>query len=332
MLILLSAFPSWDKESAAMQSSRGFVWLLSLALLGFGVRDAAAADCLNTQQVNWTVADAPLGPAWTANSVGADLLGNNRTFAFSVWRRPCGSDNRYAQVMLSFDRQSGVPNIGMYRVRQNEFDLGIADFVSNKPSVMPSRRILLGGFFLLGDIAGVVEPWDGFGRAFDPRLPFQLIHTPIVNDTTRPNIVLEVPAYHAADYGGVGEPYQIGASTSGTWWNAAQSGHGFVIEALEGDAVSVIWFVYNDDRSQAWIGGAAAAVGNSVTIDAVKPVGAQFPPAFHAGDVRREAWGKLRLTFSDCRNGYVEHQKLGSATWERINLTRLTQPAGSACR
>ena len=307
-----------------------FAVLASLLLTALWPRAAHAADCLDTQHVHWSVPDAPVGPAWTATSLGADLLGNNRPFAFSVWRRPCGSDNRYAQVMLSLDRQSGVPNIGMYRVRQNEFDLGIADFISNKPSVVPSRRILLGGFFLIGDVAGVVEPWDGLGRAFDPRLPFQLIHTPIVNGQSLPNIVIDVPAYNAADYGSA-PAYAIGASTTGTWWNAAQSGHGFVIEVLDGGLVSVIWFVYNDDRSQAWIGGAATALGNTVTIDAVKPVGAQFPPNFSAADVRREPWGKLRFTFADCRNGYVEHQKLGSASWERINLTRLTRPAGSAC-
>jgi len=309
-----------------------FAGWAAFVALGLFQGHAHAADCLDTQSIHWTLPDTASGPAWTATTMGADLFGNNKPFAFSVWRRPCGPDNRYAQVLLSFDRQSGVPSIGLYRVRQNDLDLGLTDFVSNKPSVMTDRRALLAGFFLIGDITGVLEPWGTIGPGFDPRLPFQLVHTPVVIGATRPNIVINVPAYNAADYGGLNEPYVIGASTTGAWYNATQSGHGFLIEVQDNGLFSVVWFVYGDDRRQAWIFGGATAVGNSVTIDAMQPVGAQFPPHFNSTDVRAEAWGKLRFTFSDCRNGYVEHQKLGTVTWERIDLTRLTRPAGSSCR
>ncbi len=310
----------------------GFIATLMVLVLGFGHRAVRAADCLDTDHVRWTLPDTASGPAWTASTLGTDLLGNNKPFAFSVWRRPCGPDNRHAQALLSFDRQSGVPSIGLYRVRQNNLDLGLTDFVSNKPSVMSDRRTLLAGFFLIGDITGVLEPWGTIGPGFDPRLAFQVVHTPVVHGSARPSIVINVPAYNAADYGGLNEPYVIGASTTGAWWNAAQSGHGFLIEVQDNGLFSVVWFVYGDDRRQAWIFGGATAVGNSVTIDAMQPVGAQFPPHFNSADVRAEAWGKLRFTFSDCRNGYVEHQKLGTTVWERIDLTRLTRPAGSSCR
>ena len=308
------------------------VLLASLIAIVAAPGDAAAADCLDTERVDWTLPDAPVGPAWSAMSAGSDLFGNNRPFAFSVWRRPCGADNRYAQVLLSFDRQSGVPSIGRFSVRQHALDLGLADFVSNKDSVLSNRRMLLAGFFLTGDISGVVEPVHLLGPAFDPRLPFELVHVPLVTGGSRPDIVINVPAYRAADYPDSTTPYVIGASTTGTWWNAAQSGHGLTVEVLAGGVVSVIWFVYNDDRSQAWIGGAATAVGNSVTIAAVKPVGAQFPPRFLPADVRREAWGNLRLTFSDCRHGVFEYQKLGTSIWERIEITRLTQPLAGGCQ
>jgi hypothetical protein len=312
-------------------------WALA-ALMWLPLSGARAVDCLSTTVVDWTLPDGPVGPEWSATTMGIRMVASELTtdypFAIRVWRRPCGQGNLDAQVVLTFDHQTGSPNIGSFSIRQGgtTFSAGQFFFTSNKPSIISTQTIALTGTFgLSGDISGILHSLSyPYAQVFDPKQAFQLVQDPMTFGPSG-NVVIDVPAYDPAAYTEVGQPYVIGPSTTGTWWNANQSGHGLLIEAFDGGFLSVVWFVFNDDRTQAWVGGAARYSGNTVTIDAYKAVGAQAPPLFKPGDVQRVFWGKFRLTFSDCNNGTFEYQKVGQSIWNMIPIRRTIKSAGSAC-
>ena len=108
---------------------------------------------------------------------------------------------------------------------------------------------------------------------------------------------------------------------SGNWFNPAQSGHGFQIEATNaidsatGKPIMVaIWFVYTPDGSgQNWIyaQGTYDTTSNTVTLPAVLNTGAKFPPNFLSSDLTHTDWGNLTFSFTDCNNGTV--------TWHGVN-------------
>lgn len=103
----------------------------------------------------------------------------------------------------------------------------------------------------------------------------------------------------------LGEPI---FASSGLWFNAAQSGHGFTVEVIEsGDTptLSVAWFTYLDGEPR-WIFGVGPIVDGRATLSALISRGGQFPPAFDPSDVTFEPWGELRFSFSGVDRGRVE--------------------------
>lgn len=133
--------------------------------------------------------------------------------------------------------------------------------------------------------------------------------------------------------GGSGNPaLAITGCHSGSWYDPTRSGHGLQVQVLEGgQLLAVVWYVYLDGEQRFLIGagpinGASASVPLSITD------GADFPPAFAAGDVRTQAWGTLqftalgpdsaRITWSSPFAGFNE----GS-----LPLSRLTSLRGRGC-
>ena len=97
-------------------------------------------------------------------------------------------------------------------------------------------------------------------------------------------------------------------ASSGLWFNAAQSGHGFTVEVIESGetpTLSVAWFTYLDGEPR-WIFGVGPIVDGRATLSAMISRGGQFPPAFDPGDVTFEPWGELRFSFSGVDQGRVE--------------------------
>ncbi len=104
--------------------------------------------------------------------------------------------------------------------------------------------------------------------------------------------------------------YAIGPDISGTFYDPAQAGQGFIVEhtTISGTPVVVAsWFTYLDGRAR-WLGGSAPATGgNEVRIPLVISSGGDFPPRFVASGASIQPWGELTLRFDD-----VDH---GRATW-----------------
>jgi plastocyanin len=127
----------------------------------------------------------------------------------------------------------------------------------------------------------------------------------------------------------------IGGYMSGNWFNPAQGGHGFQIEAATNNDIIAIWFVYTPDGSgQNWIyaQGTYDSTKNTVTLPAVLLSGAKFPPNFKSSDVTQTPWGTLTFTFSDCNNGTASwNSSVNGYGQGTLAITRLTQIDGTTC-
>ncbi|RPH98342.1 MAG: hypothetical protein EHM68_04825 [Lysobacterales bacterium] len=94
------------------------------------------------------------------------------------------------------------------------------------------------------------------------------------------------------------------AFASGSWFDPQRNGEGFVVQVLPEERAVVTWFTYppaGEDGAQAWLIGTGVTVGNRIEIEEmVRPAGAVFGPDFEPGDVVREPWGSLAITFDGC--------------------------------
>ena len=129
--------------------------------------------------------------------------------------------------------------------------------------------------------------------------------------------------------------FALGPGLSGNWNNTAQDGHGFQFEVLKEPAgiVTVFWFVFDNNRNQAYIVGAAAIDGNKIVMNAGRRLGARFPPNFLSADAVGAPWGTLTFTFTDCDHGHVEWTTTDPAfnASGGMDLQRVTQLAGTTC-
>lgn len=103
--------------------------------------------------------------------------------------------------------------------------------------------------------------------------------------------------------------YQIGPEISGTFFDPAQSGHGYILEYLESDAgplLAVSWFAYSDGEP-VWLVGAGTIDGDTASIPLSIGSGGDFPPRFLANEASLQDWGTLTLRF--------DSHKAGEASW-----------------
>lgn len=132
---------------------------------------------------------------------------------------------------------------------------------------------------------------------------------------------------------GAGAAAIIGPVTTGSWYDPAQSGHGLMLEVLPQNRIAAIWFAFDPAGNQAWFSGLGSYSGNTAIIDAVvRPTGGRWIPNFSNAAITKQNWGSLKLIFSDCNHGKVEFSSgigFGSGS---MDLTRLTLPAGLACK
>ncbi len=124
--------------------------------------------------------------------------------------------------------------------------------------------------------------------------------------------------------------YAIGADTSGSFYDPAQPGHGWLLETITANgapALVAAWYTYVDGQ-QRWLIGTGPATGNQARVQLFVTSGADFPPAFDPAAVRREPWGEAVFTFDSAQQAQVRW----TTSYPRfvggsMNLSRLTQLA-----
>jgi photosystem II stability/assembly factor-like uncharacterized protein len=105
---------------------------------------------------------------------------------------------------------------------------------------------------------------------------------------------------------------------SGSWYNAAQSGHGFQLQWLGLDAggkqrVLLLWYVYHQGKPLWLIGdGTVDASGRSASFQVKRSRGAEFPPRFNPADVILEDWGTLRFEATTLERAQVAFESAGA--------------------
>lgn len=125
----------------------------------------------------------------------------------------------------------------------------------------------------------------------------------------------------------------ISACTSGSWYQAAQSGHGLQVEVtgpVGAQQMVAIWYVYLNGQ-QRWLLGTGPVNGDRASLQMTITRGGQFPPNFNANQVIREPWGTLNFRALGTDTARIDWQGAlpgyGTGTLDVQRLTRLLGPA-----
>ena len=119
---------------------------------------------------------------------------------------------------------------------------------------------------------------------------------------------------------------------SGSWYDPAHNGEGFIVEQLSEHQALVFWFTYDDSGNQSWLLSTGTMKGNRITFpELLQPVGGKFGRSFDPGDVNRRPWGELILEL-DCSGGAAAYQpKMEGYSSGSQNLVPLTRLQNSSC-
>lgn len=119
---------------------------------------------------------------------------------------------------------------------------------------------------------------------------------------------------------------------SGSWYDPAHDGEGFVLEQVSKDQAVVFWFTYDATGNQSWMFNNGVINENRITFpELLQPVGGKFGRSFDPHDVSRQPWGELILEL-DCGGGSASYQPTmeGYASGSQ-NLVPLTRLQNSGC-
>jgi len=128
--------------------------------------------------------------------------------------------------------------------------------------------------------------------------------------------------------------FAIDATQSGSWYNTARSGEGFIVEMLANNGVLVTWFTYLPDQTeQAWFIGVGTVTNNRISIDSMTYTsGGVFGPTYDNNAIQNIPWGELSIEFSSCGAAVVNYNSslLSYGSGEH-DLSRLTSLSGMEC-
>lgn len=123
--------------------------------------------------------------------------------------------------------------------------------------------------------------------------------------------------------------YWAGPALSGSWFDTARNGEGFVLEVLADGSAVAVWFTYppaGEAGEQAWlIGQGGRLVGNRIVFDLVtRTRGGVWGDAFDPARIENVTWGTFEFEFTDCTHATLRYT--GPAGWGSGSqtLSRLT--------
>lgn len=133
----------------------------------------------------------------------------------------------------------------------------------------------------------------------------------------------------------------IQAGHSGSWYNAAQNGHGLFAEVLDdassptGKRLLLAWYAFLDGQ-QVWILATGPVLQNAEGQIAVMTAwiyeGNDFPPNFNPNLLDEIVWGEIRMWFLGCQSAVIEWDSIinGFGSGE-LAVQRLTTISGTEC-
>ena len=125
----------------------------------------------------------------------------------------------------------------------------------------------------------------------------------------------------------------INSGISGSWYNPAQDGQGWVIEMISSGQFLFYFYGYEDNGDRLWLLGAAANSGSSViTVDVLKFSGVGFGGNFDPSSVSNESVGSMVFDFSDCNTATVTFTSTdGGLDDFSTGIKRITSMASLDC-
>lgn len=119
---------------------------------------------------------------------------------------------------------------------------------------------------------------------------------------------------------------------SGSWYDPAHNGEGFVVERLSATEAVVFWFTYDAQGEQAWLMNTGSIDGDRIVFrDLLQPMGGRFGRSFDPATVRLETWGALNLQLG-CSGGTATYEpKIEGFSGGTQNLVNLTRLQNSGC-
>jgi len=100
--------------------------------------------------------------------------------------------------------------------------------------------------------------------------------------------------------------FVITSSISGTWFDRARDGEGFMIDVAGDGVVAISFYTYDTLGRQVWVIGTGTINGNVVEIDFYITDSGIYGSAFDPLLVNRYPWGTGTFTFSSCYAGTVD--------------------------
>jgi len=127
----------------------------------------------------------------------------------------------------------------------------------------------------------------------------------------------------------------IDKSITGSWYNPAQSGHGFSVEVLPDGRAVIYWYVYNPDGTPTFLIAIGNVDGDTVHATAYHNTGIPFGTFDNSNRVQTE-WGTLDFTVHNCNSATLNYASTMSIDGEEfgdgtVDLQRLASVAGSKC-
>jgi hypothetical protein len=119
---------------------------------------------------------------------------------------------------------------------------------------------------------------------------------------------------------------------SGSWFDPAHDGEGFVVEILRNNQVVVYWFSFGPDGARRWYFGIGEIVDGTLVVEKMlTTAGGVFGDDFDPAEVELLPWGNLRLSL-DCDGGTAEYAstEAGFGAGQQ-HLIKLTQLDGLEC-
>lgn len=123
---------------------------------------------------------------------------------------------------------------------------------------------------------------------------------------------------------------QVDGGHTGSWYDPAHEGSGFLIEVLPDQRAVVYWYTYDEEGAQQWFIGNGLVDGENIVVaELLRTSGTQFGDDFAADDVLLEVAGSATFAFSGCDSASVDFQ-IGDFS-DRQDLIRLSAIYGRKC-
>jgi len=124
--------------------------------------------------------------------------------------------------------------------------------------------------------------------------------------------------------------FVVTSGISGTWYDSARDGEGFMIDVAKDGVVAVSFYTYDTQGNQTWIIGAGTVNSNVFEIDFEITDGGIYGTDFNPLLVNHYPWGTGIFTFSSCYAGKAEiipnQDYAGQFEAQTIFISRLTLP------